>query len=69
MEDELERVVRIEGLVEKVADAESDTYYASRPLDSRLGAWASPQSQVIPGRAWLVAEAAKYGVMTSTLPS
>ena len=58
---ELERVVRIEGLVEKVADAESDTYYASRPLDSRIGAWASPQSQVIPGRAWLVAEAAKYG--------
>ena len=52
---ELERVVRIEGLVEKVSEAESDTYYASRPLDHRLGAWA------IPGRAWLVAEAAKYG--------
>ncbi len=58
---ELERVVRIEGLVEKVSDAESDEYFASRPLDSRIGAWASPQSQVIPGRAWLVAEAAKYG--------
>ena len=58
---ELERVVRIEGLVEKVSEAESDTYYASRPLDHRLGAWASPQSQVIPGRAWLVAEAAKVG--------
>ena len=58
---ELERVVRIEGLVEKVADADSDAYFASRPLDSRIGAWASPQSQVIPGRAWLVAEAAKYG--------
>ena len=58
---ELERVVRIEGLVEKVSEAESDAYYASRPLDHRLGAWASPQSQVIPGRAWLVAEAAKYG--------
>ena len=55
---ELERVVRIEGLVEKVSDADSDAYYASRPLDSRIGAWASPQSQVIPGRAWLVAEAA-----------
>ncbi|HPZ57611.1 pyridoxamine 5'-phosphate oxidase [Ottowia sp.] len=58
---ELERVVRIEGLVDKVSDAESDEYFASRPLDSRIGAWASPQSQVIPGRAWLVAEAAKYG--------
>ena len=56
---ELERVVRIEGRVHKVSDAESDAYYASRPLDSRLGAWASPQSQVIPGRAWLAAEAAK----------
>ena len=58
---ELERVVRIEGVVEKVSDAESDQYYASRPLDSRIGAWASPQSQVISGRAWLVAEAARYG--------
>lgn len=58
---ELERVVRIEGLVEKISDADSDAYYASRPLDHRLGAWASPQSQVISGRAWLVAEAAKVG--------
>ena len=58
---ELERVVRIEGRVEKVSEAESDQYYASRPLDSRIGAWASPQSQVITGRAWLAAEAARYG--------
>ena len=58
---ELERVVRIEGVVEKVSEAESDAYYKSRPLDSRLGAWASPQSQVIPGRAMLVANAAKFG--------
>lgn len=56
---ELERVVRIEGRVAKVSDAESDAYYASRPLDSRLGAWASPQSQVIAGRSVLVANAAK----------
>jgi len=56
---ELERVVRIEGQVEKVSDAESDAYYASRPLDSRLGAWASPQSQVIPSRAVLVTAAAQ----------
>lgn len=58
---ELERVVRIEGRVEKVGAQESDAYYASRPLDSRIGAWASPQSQVIPGRGVLVANAAKYG--------
>jgi pyridoxamine 5'-phosphate oxidase len=56
---ELERVVRIEGRVEKVDAAESDAYYASRPLDSRLGAWASPQSRVIASRAELVAAAAR----------
>ena len=58
---ELERVVRIEGRVEKVDAAESDAYFASRPLDSRIGAWASPQSQVIASRAVLVANAARYG--------
>ncbi|MDR0458690.1 MAG: pyridoxamine 5'-phosphate oxidase [Burkholderiaceae bacterium] len=58
---ELERVVRIEGRVRRVNEAESDEYFASRPLDSRLGAWASPQSQPIAGRAWLMAEAARYG--------
>ena len=58
---ELERTVRIEGLVEKVSDEESDAYFFSRPLDSRIGAWASPQSEVISGRAVLVANAAKFG--------
>ena len=58
---ELERVVRIEGVVEKASAQESDDYFASRPLDSRIGAWASPQSQVISGRGVLVANAAKYG--------
>ena len=58
---ELERVVRIEGRVEKVDAADSDAYYQSRPLDSRIGAWASPQSQVISGRGELVKAAAQYG--------
>jgi pyridoxamine 5'-phosphate oxidase len=58
---ELERVVRIEGRVEKVSETESDAYFATRPLDSRIGAWASPQSEVIASRATLVANAALYG--------
>ncbi|MDP3618195.1 MAG: pyridoxamine 5'-phosphate oxidase [Ramlibacter sp.] len=58
---ELERVVRIEGRVEKTSSQESDEYFASRPLDSRIGAWASPQSQVIPNRTVLVTNAAKFG--------
>jgi pyridoxamine 5'-phosphate oxidase len=57
---ELERVVRIEGLVEKVSPEESDDYFHSRPLDSRIGAWASPQSEVITNRAVLVGNAARY---------
>lgn len=48
---ELERQIRIEGGIEKVAPHESDEYYRSRPLGSRLGAWASPQSRVMPDRA------------------
>jgi pyridoxamine 5'-phosphate oxidase len=59
---ELERVVRIEGVVHKVPEAESDAYYASRPLPSRIGAWASEQSSVISGRNVLVARAAKFGL-------
>lgn len=47
---ELERQVRIEGRVEKVSDQESDEYFHSRPFSSRLGAWASEQSQVISSR-------------------
>jgi pyridoxamine 5'-phosphate oxidase len=50
---ELERQVRITGLVEKVSTQESDEYFNSRPAGSRIGAWASPQSQAIAGRDWL----------------
>lgn len=57
---ELERTVRIEGRVEKTSAEDSDAYFHSRPLDSRIGAWASPQSEVISGRSVLVANAAKY---------
>ncbi|MDE2402459.1 MAG: pyridoxamine 5'-phosphate oxidase [Burkholderiales bacterium] len=56
---ELERVVRIEGRVVKVSEAESDDYYRSRPLGSRIGAWVSPQSQVIDSRAVLEANLAQ----------
>lgn len=48
---ELERQVRIDGRVERVTEAESETYFRSRPFEARLGAWASPQSRPIPGRA------------------
>ena len=65
---ELERVVRIEGAVEKVDDAESDAYFDSRPLDSRIGAWASPQSEVIASRATLLANAARYGAQFMLKP-
>jgi pyridoxamine 5'-phosphate oxidase len=50
---ELERQVRITGVVEKVSDKESDDYFNSRPEGSRIAAWASPQSQVIASRTWL----------------
>lgn len=46
----LERQVRVEGYVQKLSDTESDSYYASRPRESQLGAWVSEQSQVIAGR-------------------
>ena len=50
---ELERQVRIIGLVKKISEKESDKYFHSRPLGSQVGAAASPQSQVIPNRSWI----------------
>lgn len=57
---ELERQVRIEGVVSKVSEEESDAYFSSRPVGSRLGAWASPQSQKIAGREVLNKELIKF---------
>lgn len=65
---ELERVVRIEGRVEKVSAEESDAYFASRPLASRIGAWASEQSRPLSSRAALVARAAEFGLKFALHP-
>ena len=63
---ELERQVRVEGRVEKASTDESDRYFASRPVGSRIGAWASPQSEVVASRAALEAREqatrARFGV-------
>lgn len=56
---EVERQVRIVGAVERVSREESEAYYRSRPLGSRIGAWASRQSAPIPDRAWLEGEVQK----------
>ncbi|MFN8644070.1 MAG: pyridoxamine 5'-phosphate oxidase [Candidatus Binatia bacterium] len=56
---DLERQVRITGTAARVSDAASDEYFHSRPLDSQIGAWASPQSRTIPDRATLEARVAE----------
>ncbi|MAJ58324.1 MAG: pyridoxamine 5'-phosphate oxidase [Candidatus Pelagibacter sp.] len=56
---ELERQVRIEGLTKKITEKESDNYFSTRPLESRIGAWSSPQSEIIPSRKWLELEVKK----------
>jgi pyridoxamine 5'-phosphate oxidase len=57
---ELERQVRIEGKVQKISEVESDVYFHQRPVESRIGAWCSPQSQVIEGRKILEQNIEKY---------
>ncbi|MBI2380378.1 MAG: pyridoxamine 5'-phosphate oxidase [Gammaproteobacteria bacterium] len=59
---ELERQLRIEGRVLRLAESASDAYFASRPLASRIGAWASEQSAEIEGKSVLIKRAAEYGV-------
>jgi len=66
---ELERQVRIDGTVERAGVEESDEYFRSRPLASRIGAWASPQSAVISSKAWLLARAAEMGLRHGVSPS
>lgn len=57
--DRLERQIRIEGVTEKITAEESDDYFQTRPYESRLGAWASKQSQVLPSRFTLIREVVK----------
>jgi len=57
---ELERQGRIEGKVQKISEVESDVYFHQRPVESRIGAWCSPQSQVIEGRKILEQNIEKY---------
>lgn len=51
---QLERQIRIDGKIEKLSEATSQAYFAKRPRGSQIGAWASPQSQVIESRKWLI---------------
>ena len=57
---ELERQIRIVGLVSKLSEQESDAYYHSRPVGSQIGAWTSPQSQVVESRDWLDQQYQEY---------
>ena len=64
----LRRQIRVRGVVEKESGAQSDAYYASRSLKSRLGAWASEQSKPLQSRATLMAKVAKVTTQHGTNP-
>ena len=70
---ELERQVRVEGTVERTSAAQSDSYFASRPVASRIGAWASPQSRTIASRAEVEASEAlfreRFEIIDDNLPA
>ena len=63
---ELERQIRIEGMIEKVSSEESDAYFLSRPVSSQIGAWSSPQSSVILNRKVLEDNVTRYSQQFST---
>jgi pyridoxamine 5'-phosphate oxidase len=56
----LERQIRIRGITEKLSAGQSDSYFASRPRDSQIGAWSSPQSEVVASRGFLDENFARY---------
>jgi pyridoxamine 5'-phosphate oxidase len=64
----LRRQIRVRGLVSRVEDAQADAYYRSRPLQSRIGAWASRQSQPLESLTWLMAEVARQGISLGLNP-
>ena len=65
---ELERQIRVEGIMEKISEQESNAYFFSRPLGSQIGAWASPQSDVITNRAIIEANENRYKEKFTTEP-
>ena len=65
---EMERTVRIEGVAEKISLEESDAYYHSRPVGSRISAWASPQSDVVASRDVLEAKEAEFAAQFGENP-
>lgn len=65
---ELERQVKIEGIIEKVSEAESDEYYFSRPVGSQVGAWCSPQSSVIESRQVIEENVKRYEAQFANTP-